>query len=170
MALLILLTFIVIPIVEIAIFIEVGDKIGLGATLAATVLTAVSGTLLVRTQGLATLRKVQNSLAEGGMPVRAAFDGACQLVAGALLLTPGFFTDAIGLMLFIPPLRTLLLAWIVARASGKIVVRRAGFDPTQPGGPERPRRGFDVEGDYTDVTPSDAPPLPPAQDQDKKDR
>lgn len=164
MALLILLAFISIPIVEIAIFIQVGDEIGLGATLAATVLTAVIGTVLVRTQGLATVRKVQHSLAEGGMPLRPAFDGACQLVAGALLLTPGFLTDSIGLLLFIPALRTLLLAWIIARAGETIVVQRGGFDPARPDRSERPHHAFDVEGDYTDVTPSDAPPLPPTQD------
>lgn len=164
MALLILFAFIALPIVEIAIFIQVGDEIGLAATLATTVLTAVIGTLLVRTQGLATVRKVQASLAEGGIPLRPAFDGACQLIAGALLLTPGFLTDAIGLLLFIPPLRMLLLAWIISRAGGNIVVRRSGFNPGQPESPEHPRQNYDVDGDYTDVTPSDAPPLPPAKD------
>lgn len=165
MALLILFAFIAIPIVEIGIFIEVSDEIGLFATLAATVLTAVGGTILVRTQGLATVRKVQESLAEGGIPLRPAFDGACQLIAGALLLTPGFLTDAIGLLLFIPPVRALLLIWVIARAGDKIVMTRTTTGHAAPGGdPGQPRRSYDVEGDYTDVTPSDAPPLPPTED------
>lgn len=167
MALLILFAFIALPIAEIAIFIEIGDEIGLFATLAATVLTAVGGTLLVRTQGLATVRKVQQSLDNGEMPLRPVFDGACQLFAGALLLTPGFLTDALGLLLFVPPVRTLLLAWIISWAGDRIVMTHTHTGPGGFESPQRPPR-YDVDGDYTDITPSDAPPLPPVKD--KADR
>lgn len=157
MALPILLAFISLPIIEIAIFIEIGEEIGIVSTLAATVLTALVGTFLVRAQGLATLRKLQESLNQGEMPLRPAFDGACQLFAGALLLTPGFLTDAVGLLLFVPPIRTLLMAWVISRAGDRIVVNHPQ-DTAQGAG--TPRRPYDVEGDYTDVTPSKAPPLP----------
>jgi len=158
MALLILLAFASLPIIEIAIFIEIGEEIGLVSTLAATVLTALVGTFLVRAQGLATLRKLQESLNQGEMPLRPAFDGACQLFAGALLLTPGFLTDGVGLLLFVPLVRTLLMAWVISRGGDRIVVNHTqntshGFDTS--------RRSYDVEGDYMDITPSDAPSLPP---------
>jgi len=143
MALLILLAFLAIPLVEIAVYIEVGGAYGVGPTLIATLLTAVIGTILMRTQGLATLNAVRTSVDKGEMPLRSAFDGACQLIAGILLLTPGFVTDAVGLLLFIPPVRSLLLAWIIGRASVSVVVR---YGPM-------PRRTYDVEGDYRDVTP-----------------
>lgn len=161
MALLILLALIAVPIFEISVFIQVSDEIGLFSTLAATVLTAVIGTILVRTQGLTTVRKLQKSLEEGGIPLRPAFDGACQLFAGGLLLTPGFITDGVGLLLFLPPIRTLLLAWVMTRAGDKIVVSNIDKGYAQKRNGEPTRTAYDVEGEYTDVTPSDTPPLPP---------
>lgn len=150
MALFILLAFLAIPFIEIAVYIEVGGEFGIGPTLAATLLTAVIGTILMRTQGLATLNAVRRSVDKGEMPVRSAFDGACQLIAGILLLTPGFVTDMVGLLLFVPPVRGVLLAWIIARANVTMVVRD---------GPV-PRRAYDVDGDYRDVTPDEAPHEP----------
>ena len=108
MGFLLLLIFIVVPIVEIGLFIEIGGRIGLWPTLALVVLTAVLGTTLLRQQGLSTLRQAQVSIERGSMPLKELFDGACLLFAGALLLTPGFLTDAAGALLLIPALRGLL--------------------------------------------------------------
>ncbi len=152
MALLLLLAFLALPLLEIAVYIEVGSAIGVGPTLATTLLTAVAGAYLMRTQGLATLNAVRASLDRGEMPVRSAFDGACQLTAGVLLLIPGFLTDGIGFLLFIPPLRGVLLAWILARSNVTVVMRD---------GPA-PRRGYDVDGEYRDVTSGDMPTDEPA--------
>ncbi len=120
--------FIFVPIVEIILFIIVGDRIGLLATIGVVVLTAIIGTFLIRHQGIATIKKAQESLKENILPVNEAFDGLCILIAGALLLTPGFFTDAIGFSLFIPSLRIFfkqMLSQVIKnfRQSGKIYDR-----------------------------------------------
>ena len=117
----ILLAFIAIPLLEIAVFIEVGGFIGLWWTLVVVVGTAFAGTYMLRRQGLATLRRAQDNMAEGRMPLREVFDGLCLLIAGALLLAPGFVTDLAGALLLMPPAR-LLLGQLVARhivASGQ---------------------------------------------------
>ncbi len=116
------LIFVAVPIIEIALFIKVGGAIGLGATLAIVVLTAIAGTWLMRRQGLMTLERLQKSLAEGRNPADPMAQGAMILVAGILLLTPGFFTDAIGFLLLLPPVRVILIRWITARllASGSV--------------------------------------------------
>lgn len=120
--------FIVVPIVEIILFIVVGDRIGLLATIGVVILTAIIGTFLIRHQGIATIKKAQENLQDNILPVNEVFDGLCILVAGALLLTPGFFTDAIGFSLFIPSLRLFLkrmLSQVIInfRQSGKIYDR-----------------------------------------------
>ncbi|MDQ7080215.1 MAG: FxsA family protein [Paracoccaceae bacterium] len=116
------LIFVAVPIIEIALFIQVGGVIGLWPTLAIVVLTAFAGTWLMRQQGMMTLAKLQKSLAEGGNPADPMAQGAMILVAGVLLLTPGFFTDTIGFMLLLPPVRAALIKWISARivASGSV--------------------------------------------------
>lgn len=114
MGFVILLAFIAIPLIEIAVFIEVGGFIGLWWTLAIVVGTALGGTFMLRRQGLSTLRRAQGQMAEGRMPLREVFDGLCLLVAGALLLTPGFVTDLAGALLLMPPVR-LFLGHLVAR-------------------------------------------------------
>ncbi len=105
MGFILLLIMIAVPIGEIAVFIQAGDIFGLWITLGVVVLTAIIGTAFLRFQGLGVLRRVQESLARGDMPVGEMFDGLCLLVAGALLLTPGFITDSVGFVLLITPLR-----------------------------------------------------------------
>ena len=105
---LILAAFIGIPIIEIALFIQVGSLIGLLPTLGIVVLTAIIGTALLRRQGLAVLTQARNDMDSGRVPVDSVADGAFLLVAGAFLLTPGFFTDAIGFALLMPVVRTAL--------------------------------------------------------------
>jgi len=116
------LIFVAVPIIEIALFIQVGGAIGLWPTLAIVVLTAFAGTWLMREQGMMTLAKLQKSLAEGGNPADPMAQGAMILVAGVLLLTPGFFTDTVGFLLLLPPVRAALIKWISARivASGSV--------------------------------------------------
>ncbi|MDP6688427.1 MAG: FxsA family protein [Alphaproteobacteria bacterium] len=125
----ILLAFIAIPLIEIAVFIEVGGYIGLWWTLAVVVGTALAGTHMLRRQGLATLRRAQENMAQGRMPLREVFDGLCLLIAGALLLTPGFVTDLAGALLLMPPVR-LLLGQLVARH----IVATGQFTSAGPGG------------------------------------
>ena len=105
MAIFLLAAFIAVPVIEIILFIEVGGWIGLWPTIAIVVGTAFAGTSLLRIQGLAVLQRAQDSASRNELPVQEVFDGLCLLVAGALLLTPGFFTDALGFTLFVPLFR-----------------------------------------------------------------
>ena len=95
---LLFILLLVVPIVEIALFIKVGGLIGVWPTIGIVIATALAGAALLRRQGLATLRSARASLADNRFPIDEVFDGLCLAVAGALLLTPGFFTDAVGLL------------------------------------------------------------------------
>ena len=158
MAFLIFIAFLTVPIVEIAVFIEVGDRIGLWPTIGIVVLTAIIGTSMLRQQGLSVLFRIQENLQANRMPIRELFDGVCLVIAGALLLTPGFVTDALGFLLFIPPFRHLLAQFLAARMLARADVRfsqhtqhpHGGVNPNQPGGPV-------IDGECEEVTPSDTP-------------
>lgn len=110
-----LFIFIIIPMIEIALFIQVGGWLGLWSTLAIIILTAVIGTYLLRLQGMAELAKLQSAMQGRGNPVKAIANGALILVSGVLLLTPGFFTDAVGFSLLIPPARAMVIKWLSVR-------------------------------------------------------
>lgn len=118
---LLLLAFILTPIIEIAGFITVGGWIGLWPTLLVVLLTAVLGTILVRQQSAQVISRINAQLNSGQIPGRALFDGLCLFAAALLLLTPGFFTDTIGIALLLPPVRSFLaprlLRWAQNRGS-----------------------------------------------------
>ncbi|HIP22224.1 MAG TPA: FxsA family protein [Rhodobacteraceae bacterium] len=114
-----------VPIIEIGLFIELGGFLGLWPTLGIVVLTALLGTLLLRTQGLSTLEELKRTAETGQSPAGPMANGALILVAGLLLLTPGFFTDSFGFLLMVPPFRALLIKWIAARAQMKIYASAA---------------------------------------------
>lgn len=103
------LFFIIVPIIEIAVIVQVGALLGTWTTVAIVILTAWFGAKKVREQGLATLASVQNKLAQGQMPSDEIITGVMLLIAGVLLLTPGFVTDAFGLALLFQPVRTMLI-------------------------------------------------------------
>ena len=103
-----LLVFVIVPIVEIGLFLQVGSLIGVPATLGLIILTAILGTILVRSQGMEVLRKIQTAAQNSEVPVDALVQGLFVLVAGILLLTPGFATDALGFALLVPAIRTTL--------------------------------------------------------------
>ena len=104
-----LILFIAIPVLEITIFIEIGSFVGTFNTILLTFLTAIVGVYLVRQQGLSTIRKIMVQLQSGERPVVTMFEGLVILVAGVLLLTPGFFTDTIGFLGLIPVTRLSLI-------------------------------------------------------------
>ncbi|GLB58478.1 FxsA family protein [Cytobacillus sp. NCCP-133] len=101
----ILLLLIIVPAAEIGVLLLSGNTIGLWPTLAIIIFTGILGAYLTKKQGLETVRKVQDQLRYGQMPGDAILDGACILVGGTLLLTPGFITDGIGFTLLAPPTR-----------------------------------------------------------------
>ena len=130
--------FLVVPFVEIYLLVEIGARIGAPWTILLVVLTAIVGAWLVRVQGLATWRRFQASLARNELPATALAEGLCLLIAGALLLTPGFFTDAVGFACLIPPLRRTLIRRFIQRSVWKV---------TQ--GPAQPRDSSEpLDGNY----------------------
>jgi len=110
-----LLVFIVVPVVEMWLLIQVGGFIGAVPTIAAVLLTAVIGLGMLRRQGLSTLLRVNQRMASGELPAQEMLEGIVLAVSGALLLTPGFFTDAIGFAGLTPLLRQHLVGRLVAR-------------------------------------------------------
>jgi len=160
--LLFLLIFILVPIIEIAAFIKIGDIIGLWPTLGCIVLTAVVGTLLLRQQGLSVLRQAQGSLHDNQVPVDSVIHGAFLLVSGALLLTPGFFTDAVGFILLIPPARKAIAHAIWNRLKDRVHVHHAG-PGAGPGTRGRAEdRGIVIEGEAVETVDED--PAAPEND------
>jgi len=111
------LALVAVPIIEIALFIQVGGLIGMVPTLVIVVITALVGTILLRGQGVATLTNLQSAVARGSNPLNEIAHGAFILVAGVLLLTPGFFTDALGISFLIPPVTSLrvITPWLSQR-------------------------------------------------------
>ncbi|MBL4674211.1 MAG: FxsA family protein [Arenicella sp.] len=103
--------FIAVPVAEISVLIRVGGAIGTFNTIAFVIFTAVLGAYLVRQQGLATLAKLQQETSAGRVPAMQIAEGVALLFAGAVLMTPGFITDAIGFSILIPPVRQALIAW-----------------------------------------------------------
>ena len=124
-----LLIFVLVPVMELYILIEAGRIIGIGATIGLIMMTGVAGAWLARSQGLEILRRIQQDTANGQMPARTLIDGALVLVGGLLLLTPGFFTDALGFSLLVPITRELwrkgLTAWLEKQIrQGSVTVYR----------------------------------------------
>lgn len=161
-----LIAFITVPILEIALFLQVGGLIGFWPTIAIVILTALLGTWLVRSQGRQALRNLQRSLNELRDPSLPLAEGAMILIAGVLLLTPGFFTDACGFALLVPGIRQAVFRAVRSR----IDVQRfeMGTRPRSPAAPDRgahrfPAGGTTVEGDYTEVDPRPERDTPPQQ-------
>ena len=127
-----LLLFFTVPLVEIVVLLEVGAIVGVLPTIALVVLTAVIGAGLIRAQGLSTLRRVQQELARGELPAVAIIEAALLLVAGALLLTPGFVTDTIGFLILVPPLRRRAIQSFLARRLAAAAAAPGQGDPRGP--------------------------------------
>lgn len=144
-----LLAFLLVPIVEIALFVQVGDLIGLWPTLALVVLGAVAGVALMRREGFAVLGRTQAALARGELPVGEVLDGACALVGGVLLVVPGFLTDALGILLLIPAVRRRL-----GKAALGWALSRGGLGARADRGPRGP---VVIDGEFSEVRPGGDP-------------
>jgi len=145
MGFLVFAAFIAIPLIEIGLFIEVGGAIGVWPTIAVVVLTAIAGTGLLRHQGLGALSRMQAGVEHGEVPLGPVFDGFCLLAAGALLLTPGFFTDAVGFLLFVPPLRRALGRFLAGRLAVQAHATQTQTRHRDPGGDI-------IDGEWQDIT------------------
>ena len=144
MGLYLLIAFIVVPLVEIGVFIQVGGAIGTIPTLLVIVATAILGAFMVRSQGMATVRSARAAMSRGEAPITQVFDGICLLASGLLLLTPGCVTDALGGVLLVPAFRR----WLRAR------LLRGLLDTGRGRADVGPRPGFQVIDEDTD--PEDA--------------
>ncbi|CAB1257598.1 FxsA family protein [Vibrio cholerae] len=128
-----LFLFIAVPVIEIALFIQVGGVLGVWPTIALVLLTAIVGASLVRSQGLQTLLTVQQRLAQGQLPAQQILEGVMLAVAGVLLLTPGFFTDILGMLVLLPAPRAYFAKQLVSRVVvGNIHASGAGFEQPNP--------------------------------------
>ena len=147
--------FVAVPLIEIALFIQVGGAIGLWPTLGIVVVTAFLGTWLVRNQGLLAMSQLRNSFSELQDPTEPLAHGAMILFSGALLLTPGFFTDAVGFALLIPPVRSAVFRYLKSK------VKVQSFSMGGGGQPQRPDpRGSVIDGEWEEVTPPKNPTHP----------
>jgi len=147
MAVYILLAFIFVPIGEIALFMQVGDIIGFWPTLGLIILTAFIGTALLRWQGLSTLEKARQNLNDNILPVDELFTGICLLIAGVLLLLPGFLTDGIGLLLFVPGFRRFLKTLLARHIE---TITPAAPHSSGTGNPDRSH--MVIDGEFEDIT------------------
>lgn len=144
-----LIAFIVVPVIEIALLIRVGSAIGVGATILIVIFTAILGAYLVRQQGFATINAVQQEMNQGRMPAMQMAEGVALLFAGAVLLTPGFFTDAIGFALLTPPIRRSIIKWFINNSNIRMqtAYRGPSQSPTRPT-PKSPETV--IEGEYSE--------------------
>jgi UPF0716 protein FxsA len=167
--------FILVPIAELYVIIQVGGAIGTGPTIGLLLLDALVGSMLLRHQGRAAWVRFNRALAEGRVPHKEVFDGVLVIMGGALLITPGFLTDILGLILLIPPTRALVRAM-----SGRFVRRRLALGETvwsfggswppplprpAPGEPSGTRRQPGPENPFS----WEEPPVPPRRTRPRPD-
>ena len=149
MLLLLVLLFIVVPIAELAVLIQVGQEIGVWWTIAILIADAVLGSILMRAQGRAAWRRFNESMQAGRVPAREVLDGALVMFGGLLMLTPGFITDILGLVLILPPTRAVLRRAVIRSIQRRGAVTRVVFYGAKP-------------------PPSPSPPPPPAPPPDRQ--
>lgn len=149
-----LFAFIGVPIIEIALFIQVGGAIGTLSTLAIVVLTAILGTYMVRQQGRLAIGNLQRSFSELNDPTEPLAHGAMVLISGVLLLTPGFFTDALGFALLIPSVRSAVFAYLKKRVTVHSFSMGNGQGATQHRHPGEAASDDIIDGEFTEVDPS----------------
>lgn len=172
----VLLALIGIPILELAVALQIGGRIGAWPTVALILLTALLGMALVRAQGFAVAGRVRSQLEQGAFPALPLFDGACLLLAGMLLIVPGFVTDLAGFLLLIPPLRRMLAVRLIRHLEAREAptTHTAGKGPRADSPPSnRDPSGPVIEGDWREIDPETAPPQggravdPPAREPDE---
>lgn len=166
--------FVLIPILEIGTFIQVGSIVGLPLTLLGILLTAIIGAILVRQQGFKALNDARENMAQQKSPVEQVIHGVFILIAGLLLLTPGFLTDSIGFLFLIPPLRLSIAhrVWAWIKANGSVNIHTGDMPGNSPGNPYETSPthnqvdGTVIEGEAVEVKDtgkSDTPWQPPTK-------
>ncbi len=175
MPLLLVIVFIVVPIAELYVLIQIGQAIGVLPTIALLILDSILGAALMRQQGRAAWMRFNRALGEGRVPGREVIDGVLVIFGGALLLTPGFLSDLLGLILLLPPTRAVVRGVLVRRFGGRLVASATSgaemrfgrmFGAGGPGGPGRGPGGAarTPRGD-DDVVDSTAREVPPRREE-----
>jgi UPF0716 protein FxsA len=160
---LLLLIFLIVPIVELYVIIQVGELIGVWWTIALLIADSILGSLLMRAQGRAAWRRFNQAVGAGRVPAREVLDGVLVIFGGALLLTPGFISDILGALLLLPPTRAVARSVLVRRFGGRMVASMAGgIRSRPPSWPGNGHGGYDVEGHAVDVDAERLDP-PPAR-------
>ena len=142
--------FIAVPLAELYVILKVGDAIGVLPTILLLAADSVLGSMLLRAQGRAVWRRFNEAMAAGRMPHREVQDGVAVIFGGAFLITPGFLTDIVGLLLLLPPTRAVIL-----RIGARVIAKRMAARVTVAAG----HRDYDVEGTATERPPTDSPRL-----------
>jgi UPF0716 protein FxsA len=150
MAGLLLLLFLIVPIIELYVMVQVGSAIGVLPTVGLLLLFSVAGVVLVKYEGLGVWQRFRRQIEQGVLPTNEIIDGFLVLLGGALLIVPGFVTDFFGLLLLIPPSRALVRNLIAHRYRARLQVMSVGYGG--PGVPFPQTRVYDVEN-VGDVTP-----------------
>jgi UPF0716 protein FxsA len=146
---LLLVVFVAVPIAELYVIIQVGQAIGALPTIAILIADSIVGSMLLRSQGRGAWRRFNEATAAGRVPAREVLDGALVIFGGAFLITPGFLTDALGLLLLLPPTRAVVRRMLVARFA-----RRFAVSPASARGRRRgPGGDGDLEGTAVDLDP-----------------
>jgi UPF0716 protein FxsA len=173
MGLLLVLLFIVVPIAELYVIIQVGEWIGVWPTLLLLLLDAIVGSWLLKHEGRAAWRRFNKALAERRVPAAEVADGFLVILGGALLIAPGFITDIFGILFLIPPTRALARKVLYRFTVGRVAV--VGFPVSAAGFGTRPRNGqggesanrtydYDVDAEEVSEDPDVDHRLPPASD------
>lgn len=153
------LLFLVVPIAELYLIVQVAGGIGVPETILLLIAISVVGAWLAKREGIGVLRRMQLTVAQGRVPSSEIVDGALVLLAGALMITPGFLSDGLAILLLLPPTRAVVRGAVLRRirAGGRVirVITTSGPAPRRSGGV------WDVDGWEDPPTPTDRPPLGP---------
>ena len=148
--------FLLVPLIEIGLFIQIGGLIGLWPTLGIVILTAILGTYLVKSQGVSAINNLRGSFSRLEDPSEHLAHGAMILIAGALLLTPGFFTDGVGFALLAPPIRSALIGYMRKHIKVQRFEMGPQPDPFDPNQRPKPRDTV-IDGDFHEVSDTKKP-------------
>ena len=141
------LFFIVVPLIEVMLFITIGKYIGLWNTIIIIIITGIIGAVLVKSQGITILNKALEEIKSNKIPIFSIFEGIAILIAGAFLLTPGFLTDTLGCILLIPKTRNLIISYIATHLKKRTVYKeKSTYYPD-----EADKKNKIFEGDYEEI-------------------
>ena len=141
------LFFIVIPLLEVMLFITIGKYIGLWNTIIIIIITGIIGAILVKSQGITILNKALGEIKSNKIPIFSIFEGIAILIAGAFLLTPGFLTDTLGCILLIPKTRNLIISYITTHLKKRTVYKeKSTYYPDK-----EDKKNKTFEGDYEEI-------------------